>query len=82
MLQWSLVAASVVAITLAVTHLTKTVHEIRPEATPAPVALAVLPFDVLNRQEVIGHQEWRQGPLQADIAELYLCILPADRFGL
>jgi len=54
-LQLLVVAASLLAILLAVTHLTKTTRGTRQQAAPTPVTLAVLPFDVLNRQEDIGH---------------------------
>ena len=54
-LQLLVVAASLLAILLAVTHLTKTTRGTRQQTAPTPVTLAVLPFDVLNRQEDIGH---------------------------
>jgi DNA-binding winged helix-turn-helix (wHTH) protein/TolB-like protein/tetratricopeptide (TPR) repeat protein len=54
-LRWLLVAASVIAIALAFPHLTKRTRETPHEAAPASVTLAVLPFDVLNRQEDLGH---------------------------
>jgi DNA-binding winged helix-turn-helix (wHTH) protein/TolB-like protein/tetratricopeptide (TPR) repeat protein len=54
-LQLLLVAGSVIAIVLAVPYLRKTTRGTRQQAAPAPVTLAVLPFDVLNRQEDIGH---------------------------
>ena len=50
-----LVAASLIAIVLAVAHLTKTTRATRQRAAPPPLTLAVLPFDVLNREEAIGH---------------------------